>query len=265
MERSGPCEKHPLWAWVDPTSEGPACSVLVAPGIVCGRSQTEHTAEAAKADVAMDHDFLAGTWDATKDDAYCQLCQLEAQLTHEREARQREQAICAEMQQYELAILLFCSWLDLWSLKRQPIGDIIGAWEEARHPGCHGWKFFSKDCVESHRKRLFSNPGSAIIERLAKAEAAAAELRVEAEKPDRAWHYENHPEGPFETCGLEFCVKARKRLANPGSSLLTRLEAAQGMADEVERILKNLNDLGVRNWGLAAKLEAWKAANKGDK
>jgi hypothetical protein len=40
-----------------------ACCENVAPGIVCGELQSTHTPEAARADVALDHDFIAGTWD----------------------------------------------------------------------------------------------------------------------------------------------------------------------------------------------------------
>jgi hypothetical protein len=32
-------------------------------GIVCGLPKRLHTAKAAKGDVGMDHDFIAGTWD----------------------------------------------------------------------------------------------------------------------------------------------------------------------------------------------------------
>lgn len=33
-------------------------------GIVCGEPKYRHTVEAAKADVGLDHHFVAGTWDA---------------------------------------------------------------------------------------------------------------------------------------------------------------------------------------------------------
>ena len=43
-----------------------ACGFPVAEGIICGEPENRHTSENAKKDVALDHDFIAATWDATE-------------------------------------------------------------------------------------------------------------------------------------------------------------------------------------------------------
>jgi hypothetical protein len=40
----------------------PACCEN-AEGVVCGEPRSAHTPEAARGDVGLDHDFIAGTWD----------------------------------------------------------------------------------------------------------------------------------------------------------------------------------------------------------
>jgi len=195
----------------------------------------------------------------------------------------------------EPKVFLEATTVDLRSqLERMECGHLKAEWSQEPRPTAKSLLFYCAGCrredelriqltherearqeVESERDHLRTTCAVVIDEKKIlrqrsenaeearqREQASAAELRVEAEKPDRAWHYENHPAGPFETCGLEYCVKARKRLANPGSTLIARLEAAERLGDAVEGVIASNVNTGA--WtDLEAALAAWKAAKEG--